>query len=188
MGWYEFSLPWGFLWSQTADSVIIMSLAHLSPSPLVITHWVWWAEVFLTAFMAQARVTPSHAANSKRASLYSRACEAKRRIIQRPKRLAKIYKLLPDKYILNCLLVLFNLAVAPALNQQAFHLWPIPTFLTRLSVIVLCMHFFALQSEKEKKTYQCMHLGLIIINWLTDTNCYTAKGPRAIHLPTKHQL
>lgn len=75
-GWYEFSLPWGFLWSQTADSVIIMSLAHLSLSPLVITHWVWWAEVFLTAFMAQVGVTPSHAANSKRAS-YSGEHEAK---------------------------------------------------------------------------------------------------------------
>lgn len=72
-----------------------------SHHPLSLMSWG-----FLTAFMAQARVTPSHAANSKRAS-YSRTRKAKQWIIQWPKWLAKstictLLSALPDKSILNC--------------------------------------------------------------------------------------
>ncbi len=72
-----------------------------SHHPLSLMSWG-----FLTVFMAQARVTPSHAASSKGAS-YSTACEAKQRIIQQPKWLTELtihtlFPVLSDKYILNC--------------------------------------------------------------------------------------
>lgn len=159
MGWYEFSLPWGFLWSQTADSVIIMSLAHLSPSPLVITHWVWWAEVFwqhlwhkpewhqVTLPIVREHLTLEHA-------------KAKRWIIQRPKWLAQsiIYTLLSertDKYFLNCWLSAREAARLNKLSKieqkadWAFHLRPIVIFLTRLYVIVSCKHFLSLQLHNQ---------------------------------------
>lgn len=72
-----------------------------SHHPLSLMSWG-----FLTAFMAQARVTLSHAANSKRAS-YSTARKAKQWIIQQPKWLTELIiftllPVLPDKYILKC--------------------------------------------------------------------------------------
>lgn len=69
-----------------------------SHHPLSLMSWG-----FLTAFMAQARVTLSHAANSKRACS-STTRKAKQWIIQQPKWLTEliICILVPDKYILKC--------------------------------------------------------------------------------------